>query len=54
MATGDFAIGFGALAAGISTPVLLQQFMVHAGNANLSGKALTIARVTEVAVRSVK
>lgn len=54
MATGDFAIGFSALAAGITTPALLQQFMVHAGNANLSGKALTIARVTEVAVRSVK
>ncbi|KNZ42408.1 conjugal transfer protein TrbL family protein [Acetobacterium bakii] len=54
MATGDFIIGFGTLTAGIATPALLQQFMVHSGNANLSGKALTIARVTEVAVRAVK
>jgi|LGOV01.1.fsa_nt_gb hypothetical protein len=54
MAGGDIFIGFGTLAAGISIPALLQQFMVHSGNSNLSGKALTVARVTEVVVRSVK
>lgn len=49
----DIIIGFVFMALAISAPKLLQQFMIPTSGGGVAGKALSIARVTEVAVKAV-
>jgi hypothetical protein len=50
----DVMIGFIFLLLAISAPKFLQQFMVPSGGGGGAGKALTVARISEVAVRAIK
>lgn len=50
----DVVIGLVFLGLAISAPKFLQQFMVPSSGGNGVGKALSIARVSEVAVRAIK
>ncbi|HEY5557783.1 conjugal transfer protein TrbL family protein [Acetobacterium sp.] len=55
MLTGDTFISLGMLFTGISTPKLLQQFMVPTGGgANLSGKMYSAVRIVDVVRSAVK
>ncbi|AFA47915.1 conjugal transfer protein TrbL family protein [Acetobacterium woodii] len=50
----DILIGFIFLILAITAPKFLQQFMVPSGGGGGANKALTVARISEVAVRAIK